>query len=297
MPDYTHSSEEEQLWVDLLEVGAKPARRPQFPELNSAGEWTNWTAAPVLPDIDPSSVEQPFSTQNFSGEDTQNRSYDRFRSTPLPDGYIRLLKIQDARMDTKSNVLHDFELHEFPLRTAPSYDCISYCWGDKRLCTGIVFNHSDGYKRVFRVTEDLATCLYSIKNSKTLDAPAYIWADQICVNQGDIMERNSQVKIMVNIYRQANRVIVWLGQEANDILWKQGCAKIHLRLPHLANLEMEEKLQLVTKASILTRDWFNRLWVRTEITKPIRYYTDFPSSETTDLPRSHRCKKHRGSHR
>jgi hypothetical protein len=77
-------------------------------------------------------------------------------------------------MNAKSNVLDDLELDDLSLKMAPSYDALSYCWGDKRLCTGIFINHSDGRKRTFRVTGDLATCFYIIKSSKILDAPASI---------------------------------------------------------------------------------------------------------------------------
>jgi hypothetical protein len=79
MPDYTPSPEQEQHWVKLLKVAAKPAFWPSFPELNCAGEWTNWTATPVLPDIDPFSVQQLLSNQKLLGNDNQHISHDTLR--------------------------------------------------------------------------------------------------------------------------------------------------------------------------------------------------------------------------
>jgi hypothetical protein len=35
--------------------------------------------------------------------------------------------------------------------------------------------------------------------------------DAICINQKDNDEKNNQLPIMADIYRQASRVIVWLG--------------------------------------------------------------------------------------
>jgi hypothetical protein len=54
-------------------------------------------------------------------------------------------------------------------------------------------------------------------------------------------DSNAQVKIVVEIYRQATRVFVWLGQEADQILREQTCASIHTKLPHLANLGLEKE--------------------------------------------------------
>ena len=38
-----------------------------------------------------------------------------------------------------------------------------------------------------------------------------LWIDAICINQQDLRERSSQVKIMGDIYRLADRVVIWLG--------------------------------------------------------------------------------------
>ena len=38
-----------------------------------------------------------------------------------------------------------------------------------------------------------------------------LWADAICINQNDVLEKNHQVQYMKSIYSSADRVIVWLG--------------------------------------------------------------------------------------
>jgi hypothetical protein len=43
-----------------------------------------------------------------------------------------------------------------------------------------------------------------------------LWIDALCINQDDMMERNHQVARMGDIYRNATRVIVWLGRERLD---------------------------------------------------------------------------------
>jgi hypothetical protein len=40
--------------------------------------------------------------------------------------------------------------------------------------------------------------------------------DAICINQGNIMERNDQVRQMGSIYKQASGVVVWLGRDSGN---------------------------------------------------------------------------------
>ncbi|KAE8376380.1 heterokaryon incompatibility protein-domain-containing protein [Aspergillus bertholletiae] len=44
----------------------------------------------------------------------------------------------------------------------------------------------------------------------------FFWVDAICINQEDIVEKNSQVLQMSSIYRCADQVLSWLGVEAYD---------------------------------------------------------------------------------
>lgn len=39
---------------------------------------------------------------------------------------------------------------------------------------------------------------------------------QLCINQGDIMEKNSQVQLMPSIYEKAENVVIWLGEASHD---------------------------------------------------------------------------------
>ena len=42
-----------------------------------------------------------------------------------------------------------------------------------------------------------------------------VWADGICINQGDVHEKEAQVQLMGDIYSKAEKTIVWLGEEAD----------------------------------------------------------------------------------
>ncbi|KAL1653251.1 cell separation during budding [Didymella pomorum] len=44
-----------------------------------------------------------------------------------------------------------------------------------------------------------------------------VWADALCINQDDLSERAHQVTLMGRIYSQAERVVVWLGSDDENI--------------------------------------------------------------------------------
>jgi hypothetical protein len=257
---------EREAYFSAIHSAATPARRPHFPELNDGGEWKAWSAKPSFPPEEPASIAQPPWTRNLSKHSHDRRFLRTLRHTQLEDGHIRLLSLEHAYLDTNSTVLRNLKLIDVPLQTAPAYEALSYCWGDLRLCTGILFNHEDGHERVFRITEDLATCLYSIMQSRELTTPAYIWIDQICIDQGNIPERNSQVKIMIDIYRRASRVIVWLGQEAESAGRYQDSTGAGVVPTHILPIDDETgqpDIRRIEDASVLARPWFRRLWVST----------------------------------
>ena len=62
------------------------------------------------------------------------------------------------------------------------------------------------------ITNSLAIALRRLR--PVVGQPALrIWIDQICINQRDTVERNQQVRLMHAIFRDAHRVLVWLGAD------------------------------------------------------------------------------------
>ncbi|TVY34191.1 Heterokaryon incompatibility protein 6,OR allele [Lachnellula subtilissima] len=72
-----------------------------------------------------------------------------------------------------------------------------------------------------------------------------IWIDALCVNQSDITERNHQVRLMAQIYRNAKEVLVWLGRLANLSLSESQ----EYRLSMLA-LDSYRKMVLFTREKV-----------------------------------------------
>ncbi|KUJ21310.1 uncharacterized protein LY89DRAFT_770560 [Mollisia scopiformis] len=89
------------------------------------------------------------------------------------------------------------------LEDAPNYKAISYAWGNPANKVNV---HCDG--KLIVVTRNLRDALLRLRFK---DKARLLWADAICINQSDDVEKGSQVKIMQTIYGNATGVCVWLG--------------------------------------------------------------------------------------
>lgn len=69
---------------------------------------------------------------------------------------------------------------------------------------------SQGYDRT-ALQQQLPTLQSDSVSRKRPYRPFFLWVDAICINQADVVERNSQVKLMGDLYSNATRVIIWLG--------------------------------------------------------------------------------------
>lgn len=65
------------------------------------------------------------------------------------------------------------------------------------------------------ITKNLAEAISALREL-TKVRTLFIWADAICVNQSDTVERSLQVRLMTAIYRCAECVVIWLGGPTND---------------------------------------------------------------------------------
>ena len=96
-----------------------------------------------------------------------------------------------------------------PIRLSAPLDfiAISYAWGngpksEEILLLGVAIS----------ITKTLFSALVELSSKS---GEVYVWVDQICVNQTDVSERESQVCLMDKTFSRACQVIVWLG-EATD---------------------------------------------------------------------------------
>lgn len=166
-------------------------------------------------------------------------------------------------------VLHDSEQHV-------QYEALSYCWERRGLNGSILINGV-----AHAITESLQHALEGLRHSasmyQNLDEAHYIWADGICINQEDVVEKSMQVANMLTIYRKAVRTVVWLGQEGAR---SHAAAKAFMAKydggPTTKGVEYDRyvryHVQRLAEESPDMRkgllDLFRTQWVRTEWSKP-----------------------------
>ena len=112
----------------------------------------------------------------------------------------------------------------------------------------------------------------------------YIWIDALCINQEDVLERNTQVAMMNMIYERAGYVLVWLGEEDQWTEAAVGAVKKIMTNPQkfkessivpftTCNTEEFEQQGLSpicrqewdSLAALMARQWFRRIWVLQEV--------------------------------
>ncbi len=96
--------------------------------------------------------------------------------------------------------------------SADVYIAISYVWGAP------LFTHELRIEDdcVLMITESLHSAL---QNFRSEDKVTRFWADAVCIDRANDVEKAVQVAMMAQIYRQAYGVMVWLGPaEAGDAL-------------------------------------------------------------------------------
>lgn len=181
---------------------------------------------------------------------------------------IRLLTVEPGDPETP---LH-CNLTETCLDTTPSsYYALSYCWGANHSPVQIICN-----SHPLLVTPNLHSVLFEYRRRET-GIP--LWVDAICIDQSNITERTSQVRMMDQIYSEAECVVVWLGEaEATDqmALWvlkelylpwadstdipimETGERALVLDGYHATNVPQAYWNAL---AAFLLRPWFSRIWM------------------------------------
>lgn len=117
---------------------------------------------------------------------------------------IRLLRLQPYSLAKRlSGSLETIRLQNDDGFVSTHFEALSYFWGDEAADRNILLNNTP-----FSIKPNLQGALRELCKGKI---ERLLWVDAICINQADINERNEQVRIMSSIYRQATRVVVWMG--------------------------------------------------------------------------------------
>lgn len=188
---------------------------------------------------------------------------------------IRILTLQPI-----DNLESDLELTISHVSLqATGYCALSYTWGDPKNRKEIRLN---GQK--FQVNANLPEALKALASH--IDNPLAIWADAICINQNDLDERAEQVKVMRDIFANADSVIAWIGKREEDdelgYMIMNGIAQRLKRdepaqrpivkfsegtmewlMQSLENADLERCWNALSR--ILHRPWWSRAWIVQEV--------------------------------
>lgn len=190
------------------------------------------------------------------------------------DGHcIRLVHLDGEGLHAGSGAIN-CSLQTVTLQEAPAYWALSYCWGDPIDPPFITCNGLD-----IPVTANLHDALRQLaKRGHSLP----LWIDAICINQADPLEKASQVKMMGEVYRNAQKVVIWLGPAVDDGATEQLAIELCREFsthkapePTLApghekdegdKPDITDRLpEFNALSNILARPWWKRIWVVQEL--------------------------------
>lgn len=188
----------------LIEAGADVFMRDTDGRtaLSLAKESSNDTAIRLL--CQSNSLRHSHRSEGKKAEEENTKEKSLYQYHPLTmENSIRIVRLYPG---SPGDIL-SFELEEFPLVRTTSFEALSYEWQEK---VGIIPVLCDDKKIL--VTPN---CKAAMEKLRLRTKSRYIWIDAICINQADDQERNQQVAIMADIFRAADKVIMWLGEETD----------------------------------------------------------------------------------
>ena len=155
------------------------------------------------------------------------------------------------------------------------YNALSYVWGNKSNPASML---CDGLR--FEITQNLHQALTQVRRARS---STLLWVDAVCIDQANEVEKTAQVRLMTKIYSRAELVLVWLGDELPSDrdglrLMQSMCDRIEepegFRIKRCGTIwhdlralglpdEFDQSWNAVI--SILTREWFSRIWAVQEL--------------------------------
>ncbi|KAJ9611376.1 hypothetical protein H2200_004560 [Cladophialophora chaetospira] len=165
------------------------------------------------------------------------------------------------------------ELIHVRLCDNPSFEAISYAWESEALPRTIYCS-----ERPLHITENLFLALQHFRLST---AERILWVDALCINQRDLVEKGQQVSLMGTIFRRAQRVRVWLGDESPDTALAFSCLQHYERESgshSLISILMKGNTIITAAATDRLRDsigglfrrkYWSRLWMVQEVAQSV----------------------------
>jgi hypothetical protein len=172
----------------------------------------------------------------------------KFRHLPLDreKEQIRLLKVERSRENFWDRPL--CTLQTFDLSSTPKYIALSYEWGDEDAAKQTTRVND----RDFEIRLNLFNFFCYFREQPTNSEHAYLWIDQVCIDQTSMDEKSHQLGLMSEIYSKAWLVIAWLGcgDKMRQATW---------------DLKQQTLQRDAALSTLLNNSYFDRLWIIQEM--------------------------------
>lgn len=172
--------------------------------------------------------------------------------------YFRLLKLLPG--GSGESLKCELEHREIQSPGRP-FGAISYVWGTEKHRPTIRCHDGE-----VKIPTNLKEALKKLRDKKS---PKYLWTDSICINQQNKSEKDNQILVMGSIYRQAEKVYVWLGNKNEEDAFKllhHLYRQKELRAEDFRNAaENCPESEWKSLSKVLKLDWFRRVWTLQEI--------------------------------
>ena len=186
---------------------------------------------------------------------------------PLQHDEIRLITLAPGKWRDPI----ECNLQIASLDSNPTYEALSYVWGDASLRRWIHLKKSN-----FDVSKSLEVALRHLRHE---DSERVMWIDAICINQSDNAEKSEQVKRMQFIYARTSHLVVWVGEASEDSdlgmrtleqigeelkevpIWEIDLANVSLIRNMPEAIESFDPKPWVALNRLFQRPWFQRVWV------------------------------------
>ena len=202
----------------------------------------------------------------------------RYHYTQLSTAsHIRVITLCPTTPKSTGNEGVHIRVTEYLITQCPKYEALSYTWGEPDRIEKVIVEPANHY---IRATSNLYRALLDLRRKE----PVTLWIDAICINQDDIQERSSQVRLMSRVYHNARQVIVWLAQDEASPVDKDAEDNetwTVVKKPSMTSVDPDER-ERRNRLPIEPRDypiaefpmsalrmfrhpWFMRIWILQEI--------------------------------
>lgn len=159
---------------------------------------------------------------------------------------------EDPDSDSYYFGLAGFEEYNDDFEGSPRYTALSYVWGDHTdtVTIQVCGKELSITRNLFKFLECHRDTFLSNRSTEPL-----FWIDAICIDQSNIGERSRQVESMAEVYKKAQNVLIWLGEENED-------TSIAFETAQKWNDDYqvtEQERQACSKT--FEGGWWDRLWV------------------------------------